>query len=196
MVRTRTIRAPCSHARRIPRRGRAPRASTHLGARTEHSIPSSPSSSTATWACSRMAASIFFDRQGTRRRVPLPALALGWAMDMVSGQPLVVDHWPRTELHDLEGGTTHTISRRLELTRADTEPSQTGRCWPRREPIRRRQHARGNNRQDQSGRSAPVASRSRILVIPTHISCISTSMYTTHGRTERPPKEENLHPHP
>ena len=118
MVRTRTIRAPCLHARRTPRR-----ASTHLGARTEHSIPSSPSPSTATWACSRMAASIFFDRQGTRRRVPLPALALGWTMDMVSGQPLVVDHWPRTELHDLEGGTTHDISRRLELTRADTEPS-------------------------------------------------------------------------
>ena len=112
MVRTRTIRAPCLHARRITRR-----ASTHLGARTEHSIPSSPSPSTATWACSRMAASIFLDRQGTRRRVPLPALALGWAMDMVSGQPLVVDHWPRTELHDLKGGTTHE---HITTTRVDT----------------------------------------------------------------------------
>ena len=57
-----------------------------------------------------------------------------------------------------------------------------------------------------AARSAKIASRPRILVIPTHISCVRTSMYSAHfctgGPNDHPRRraflycKANFHPHP
>jgi len=108
-----------------------------------------------------------------RRRVPLPALALGWTMDMVSGQPLAIGVPPPF------GSRYHMVSGGYDTERGRRHSSH-------REP-RSRNHRRRSFRSDRVTTTYPRHSHSHIM--RTYLNVLGAFL---HGRTERPPKEASL----
>ena len=151
-------RAPCAAPRRITAHARSSPSRT----RVQRLRP------LRGWA-----ALLFFDRQGTRRRVPLPALALGWTMDMVAGQPLAIGVPPPF------GSLYHMVSRGYDTER--------GRRHLSHREARPRDHRRRSFRSDRVTTTYPRHSHSHIM--RTYLNVLGAFL---HGRTERPPKEASL----